>query len=312
MVEWRPLIGALPPLGEAEWNRVFDLYKQSPEFQKKNFWMELDDFKYIFFWEWFHRLFGRLIGIIYSLPFLFFFIKGWIPKGYKLKLFGLFLLGGSQGLMGWYMVQSGLIDNPAVSHYRLAAHLSLAFLIYGLMLWLGLKFRTINKQITNMPDKALQLHGIITLIMLCVTIIWGAFVAGLDAGLVYTDSFPKMGDTWIPEEMWFHKPYWLNMFESHAGVQFTHRWIAMLTFVVILSYTLHAQIKKREEWSFKLVSLIACIQVILGILTLLYSVPLSLGTLHQAGAISLFTLLIVTLSRLNNHVFEAAPLSSSD
>ncbi len=295
MVDWKPLMGALPPMNEAQWQDKFDLYKQSPEFQKKNFWMELSDFKNIFFWEWFHRLLGRMIGVIYALPFLFFLIRGWIPKGYKLKLFGVFLLGGAQGLMGWYMVQSGLVDNPAVSHYRLAAHLSLAFLIYALMLWLGLTFRKKALGATFNPDARIFVSGLFVLFALVLTIFWGAFTAGLDAGLVYGDSFPKMGKTWIPEEVWFHQPVWLNFFENHAGVQFVHRWLAMGTVCAVLFYCCYAMRRGRTEFCFAALGAFVFVQLGLGIFTLFSGVSLPVAVAHQAGAVILLSLLIMCL-----------------
>lgn len=295
IVEWKPLIGAIPPLNEAEWNRIFDLYKGSPEFKLNNSWMALSDFKEIFFWEWFHRLWGRMIGVFYALPFLFFLIRGWIPAGYKLKLIGLFFLGGAQGFMGWYMVKSGLVDMPAVSHYRLAAHLLLAIIIYGFMLWLALSFYKKHKGIESNPDAALSFHGFITLFSLIITILWGAFTAGLDAGLVYNDTFPKMGSNWIPDEIWFYKPLWLNFFENHAGVQFVHRWLAMATFMIVLSFALHSIKKERCEFCFPMIGAFVFIQFGLGILTLLSGVSLPIAVAHQGGAIILLTLLICSL-----------------
>ena len=140
MVEWKPLIGAIPPLSQEEWNRVFGLYQATPEFIHKNSWMELEDFKKIFFWEWLHRLWGRIIGLVFALPMIWFWIKGQIPEGYKVKFVGLLLLGGAQGAMGWFMVVSGLNDVPEVSHYRLAAHLGLALLVFVLLLWMAFDF----------------------------------------------------------------------------------------------------------------------------------------------------------------------------
>ncbi len=298
MVEWRPLVGALPPMNEAEWLRIFELYKTSPEFQKTNFWMGVDDFKVIFFWEWFHRLMGRLLGLFFALPFIFFLAKKWIPKGYKLPLLGLLILGGLQGLMGWYMVKSGLVDMPAVSHYRLAAHLSLAFLIFGLMFWLGLTFRKRAKGIIGTFDDALYSHGWITLGVLTLTIFWGAYTAGLDAGLIYNDSYPKMGETWIPEEVWFynqHRPFWTNFFETHAGVQFIHRWLAALTVLAVLSLALHAGIKKRQEKCFPLIGVWVFMQFGLGLITLFSSVQLHVAVMHQGGAVILLSLLITAI-----------------
>ena len=295
IVEWKPLIGTFPPMNDTEWLRVFDLYKQSPEFQKKNFWMELSDFKAIFFWEWSHRLLGRMIGMFYALPFMFFLLRGWVPRGYKLKLFGIFILGGAQGFMGWYMVKSGLVDVPAVSHYRLAAHLSLALLIYALMLWIAMTFRKMAKSAIPKPDTALYAHGWITLGFIIITIFWGAYTAGLDAGLVYNDTFPKMGETWMPNEIWFYKPFWVNFFENHAGVQFVHRWLAILTACVVLSFSLNALRRQRTELCFAALGAFVFLQVGLGIATLMSGVSLPIAVLHQGGAVILLTLLLYCL-----------------
>ncbi len=304
MVEWKPLMGAIPPLNDAEWNRVFELYQESPEYQKKNFWMEVSDFKSIFFWEWFHRLLGRLLGLFYALPFFYFLITKQIPKGYKAKLFGIFLLGGAQGFMGWYMVKSGLVDTPAVSHYRLAAHLSLALLIYVLMLWIGLTFRKTAQQQKDKLSPSLYTHGWVVLGMLILTIFWGAYTAGLDAGLVYNDTFPKMGDNWIPEEVWFYTPHWVTLFENHAGVQFAHRWLAMITSIGILSFVIHAGIKKRQEIAFPALGMFVFLQVGLGIATLFTNVHLHVAVTHQVGAVILLSLLIICL-----HAVKFKPLS---
>lgn len=295
MVEWKPLMGAVPPLNHEEWLRVFELYKQSPEFQKKNFWMELSDFQYIFFWEWFHRLFGRLIGVIYVVPFLFFLAKGWVPQGFRLRLIGVFFLGGAQGFMGWYMVKSGLVDNPAVSHYRLAAHLSLALVIYVLMFWYALTFLKKAQDVLGRPDLSLFRFGCFGAFVVCLTVFWGAFTAGLDAGLVYNDSFPKMGGRWIPEEVWFHQPVWLNFFENHAGVQFVHRWLAMLSVAVIFGFVGYAMYKGRTEWPFAALGCFVLFQLGLGIATLLSGVTLSVAVMHQGGAVVLLSLMVINL-----------------
>ncbi len=298
MVEWKPLIGALPPMNDAEWSRVFELYKQTPEFQKKNFWMGIEEFKSIFFWEWLHRLWGRIIGLIYGLPFLFFLLRGMIPQGYRLKLFGMLVLGGLQGLMGWYMVKSGLIDMPAVSHYRLAAHLFLAFLIFGLLIWLGLSLR----RSARTPHKALYRHGWLVLLTIIVTIFWGAFVAGLDAGMIYNE-YPLMGGQFIPPEMWNLSPYWLNIFENHSAVQFTHRWLAMFSALMVAGFYLHAlhhrhQINSQRFSALHALVLMVFVQMGLGIATLLSQVNLPLAILHQAGALSLVGLSVAVLHRL--------------
>ena len=298
MVEWKPLIGAIPPLNEQEWQRVFDLYRETPEFQKKNFWMGMDDFKTIFFWEWFHRLWGRLIGMVFALPFVFFLIRGWIPQGYKLKLFGILILGGLQGYMGWYMVQSGLVDQPAVSHYRLAAHLALALLIYSLILWNILDLRKIIRNKILRPDAFLYGFSWVCLGFLILTIFWGAYTAGLDAGLVYNDSFPMMGGRWIPSEVWYSQPYWVNLFENHAGVQFVHRWLAMATSLIILIFSLMSVLRGRTEIIFPLAAMMVLMQAALGILTLFSGVNIVLAAAHQAGAVILLSLILCCVHAL--------------
>lgn len=300
IVEWRPLTGALPPLNEEGWRRMFALYQTSPEFHQKHFWMDLEDFKQIFFWEWFHRLLGRLVGAAYALPFLFFLIKGWIPKDRILKLLGIFLLGGAQGFMGWFMVKSGLVDLPSVSHYRLAAHLSLALLIFVLMFWQGLVFLTPEGRNRAEPprDAALLCHGWIALAFVFVTMLWGALTAGLDAGLVYNDTFPWMGETWIPEEVWARNPVWLSFFENHAGVQFVHRWLALATLVAVAGFAGHALAKKRAGRLYLAILVVVIVQAGLGIWTLFSHVALSVAVMHQGGAVVLLSLIVAALYAL--------------
>ena len=288
MVEWRPLIGALPPLSEAEWIRVFEIYKETPEFQKKNSWMGLADFKYIFFWEWFHRLWGRLIGIAFALPLLVFWAKGMVPQNYKLKFLGMLALGGAQGVMGWYMVKSGLIDIPAVSHFRLAAHLSLAFLILGLLIWLA-------RSLTSPPQYShskLFKHGIATLGILGVTIIWGAFTAGLDGGLIY-NSWPMMGDTLIPAEV--SKGGLEATLFNPAGVQFAHRWLAFIAAFAVMFFWYRCMCHNINFKALNIITILVVTQVILGITTLLSGVNIVLATLHQGTAALLVGFMIVAL-----------------
>lgn len=291
MTEWRPLIGALPPLSEIEWERVFDLYKQTPEFQKEHFWMGIDDFKNIFFWEWFHRLLGRTIGLVFAVPLAWFWIKGQIPKGYKLKLVGLLILGGMQGYMGWFMVQSGLVDEPSVSHYRLAAHLSLAFIIFALLLKTALSL--MGKPKWPQVSKLLEAHLWIAFALYMITVIWGAFTAGQDAGLIYNDTFPKMGDTWLPYEMGLYTPYFVNFFENHAGIQFAHRWLAIITTFTVVGLWGHARALGSASAPMSALAGMVVIQALLGIATLMSVVALPLAVAHQAGALimlGLFTL----------------------
>jgi cytochrome c oxidase assembly protein subunit 15 len=282
MVEWRPLIGALPPLSGAEWQRVFALYQETPEYKTKNFGMEIAEFKNIFFWEWFHRFWGRLIGLVYALPFAYFLIKKQIPDGYKLKLFIGLLLGGAQAVMGWYMVESGLVERPSVSHFRLAAHLSLAFIIFAYLLWLAFDLRDLKAKEATFCQKR---HGWVTFGLVFITLIWGAFVAGLDAGLVY-NSWPKMGAHWIPPEL----DGFTAIFFDPVAVQFTHRWIAMITAFFVFTFAYRVK-------SFALAGMMF-LQIGLGIATLLSMVAIPLAAMHQAGAFILGGLMIYHLHRL--------------
>jgi len=296
MVEWRPLIGTLPPMNEAEWQRVFALYQETPEFQKKNFWMEIDDFKTIFFWEWFHRFWGRLIGLVYALPLAFFWLRDMIPAGYKGKLLGLLALGGAQAVMGWYMVESGLIDNPAVSHFRLAAHLSLAFIILCILTWLGLKMAGSAQQKSTF---CLRRHGWSAFAIVGITVLWGAFVAGLDAGLVYNE-YPLMGGSFMPPEMWHLTPAIANIFENPAAVQFTHRWIAIIAAVFVLSFSWRAIKAGHKLARFHALGGMVLLQVGLGIVTLLTNVHLHVAVTHQAGAAILLVFMTASLHSLHS------------
>ncbi len=282
MVEWRPLIGAFPPLNEAEWQRVFALYQESPEYQKKNFGLTLDEFKQIFFWEWFHRFWGRLIGVTYALPYVYFLITKKIPKGFKLKLFLGLILGGLQGIMGWYMVKSGLVDRPSVSHFRLASHLGLAFIIYAYLLWLAFSIRNFKATQGTFCQKR---HGWIAFASLGITIIWGAYVAGLDAGLVY-NTWPKMGMHWIPPEL----SSLTSIFIDPVAVQFTHRWLAIIAAFFVLSFA----------WRVKSIALAVMIfiQIGLGIATLLTQVHIHIAATHQFGAFILVGLMVYHMHRL--------------
>jgi cytochrome c oxidase assembly protein subunit 15 len=297
MVEWRPLIGALPPMNEAEWQRVYDLYRATPQFQKVTFWMELSDFKVIFFWEWFHRLFGRLIGLIYALPLLFFWIRGMIPAGYHFRLVMIFLLGAAQGLMGWYMVKSGLVDMPAVSHFRLAAHLGLAFILFGALLWTAQDIDD-TPRFTNPPGNIRTL-GWFTFYSLAITMIWGAYVAGKDAGLVY-NQFPLMGACLIPAELTHLSPAWVNFFQNEVTIQFTHRWLGILSLVMVFIMHGVCMAKKIKSWEVFALPLLILLQAGLGISTLLTQVWLPLAVLHQAGALMLTGVTVSLLRKMSS------------
>lgn len=289
ITEWKPITGALPPLDHAEWQRVFDLYQQTPEYAAKNVGMTLDDFKTIFFWEWFHRLWGRMIGLIFAVPFLVFWFKGAITPRLGWVLFGLLILGGAQGFIGWFMVQSGLIDRPSVSHYRLALHLSCAAALYAALIAVALSFRAPS---STSASKTLRLHGVVAFVCVATTLVWGAFVAGLDAGLIYNE-FPTMGPgRLIPPDMWHLTPAWLNLFENHAAVQFTHRALAIVTALILWALAARAITAHRSVGLYATVGIVVTLQVGLGIATLLSGINITLAVLHQAGALILLGLMV--------------------
>lgn len=295
MVEWRVVMDILPPLNHEAWQHEFSLYQQTPEYLKLNHGMSLDDFKSIYFWEWLHRLWGRLLGITYAVPFVYFLIRRQIPRWLLPRLVLFLILGGLQGFIGWYMVKSGLIDEPHVSHYRLALHLGMAFVLFGL-LWHQALQLLYPKVIAPTPllPRSLKLHSVVALVLASITIIWGVFVAGLDAGLIYNE-FPLMGGSVMPSEAWHLTPAWVNLFDNHAMVQFTHRALAIVTFVTVFAFGLRCRaiaytprIRKLGVWMMAGISL----QLLLGIVTLLTHVSLHAAATHQAGALVVLALLI--------------------
>ncbi|XP_042502656.1 cytochrome c oxidase assembly protein COX15 [Macadamia integrifolia] len=304
MTDWK-FTGGLPPLSEEEWLIEFEKYKQSPEYKRVNKGMSIEDFKFIYWLEYAHRMWGRALGVMFALPFTYFLHKGWITFRLGMKLSALFAFGAGQGLIGWWMVKSGLEEpaseyvEPRVSPYRLAAHLTSAFAIYSGLLWTALS--------VVMPDPPSEsiawVHGAAKVkklalpvsLLVGVTAISGAFVAGNDAGHAY-NTFPKMGDTWIPDDIFSMKPLIRNFFENTSMVQLDHRILATATLLSIGSLWWAS---KRLDLHPAVRSLIgstmgmAALQVTLGISTLLSYVPVSLGTAHQAGALTLLTLMIL-------------------
>jgi cytochrome c oxidase assembly protein subunit 15 len=288
MVDWRPVTRFLPPTSDDEWRQVFEMYKETPEFQKKNAHMEIHDFKGIFWLEYLHRLLGRTIGIVFLLPFVFFLWRGHIRKQEIPKYALMFVLGGLQGVLGWYMVKSGLVDNPAVSQYRLTAHLIAAFLIYAYMLWvaLSLLFPPAGGDKHPWYAKTVALTAMIT-----ITILSGGFVAGLKAGKIY-NTFPKMGEYWIPPDYLALEPAWRNFFDNMGAVQFDHRVLAILTFILIVTYWAKLRnydLPARIRRGVNALLHTAVLQVALGIATLLLVVPIPLAAAHQGVAMLLFT-----------------------
>lgn len=294
ITEWNPVMGALPPLNNAAWDKAFQSYQQIPQYQILHRGMTLDEFKSIFFWEWLHRLWGRMIGIVFGLPLLFFWLRKKINHKLALKLFAIFALGGLQGFIGWFMVQSGLETRTSVSPYRLALHLGFALLVYALIFWTALGLTSLSRIKTT---QRITRHGWVALGFLVVTMIWGAFVAGLHAGEAY-NTWPLMEGDIVPSAAFTLIPKWLNAFENLALVQFIHRWLGPTTGLVILAWTyrlVNLQDRQRK-WVYALTATVF-VQVALGISTLLTQVNIALATLHQAGAITLLTLMLVNLYR---------------
>lgn len=287
MVEWRPVFGILPPLTEAEWLRVFRLYQASPEYQQVNIDMDLAGFKMIFFWEYVHRVWGRMLGLAFGLPLLYFWLARRIPKGYGLPLLGLLALGGLQGIIGWWMVTSGLVNNPAVSQYRLATHLSMALFILMLLLWTALNLRFGR---SRLPSG----HATATLFSVALTIVAGAFVAGMDAGLLYNE-YPLMGNGLVPVEYGENGLY--DPFDNPASAQFHHRWIAVLAVLAVASLWLSG-VRKGLGSLVHIMAAIVTGQFLLGVTALLLGVPVWAGALHQAGAVLLLSIVLIVAHRM--------------
>jgi len=279
IVEWRPITGVLPPLGEAAWQAEFDKYRQIDQYRLMNRGMSLDEFKTIFFWEWFHRLWGRLIGVVFAVPFVWFLARGQVRGALAAKLFLLFCLGGLQGAIGWWMVKSGLEANMlAVSQYRLAIHLGLALLLYLGLLWLALDLLRARA--------ALRASALAALGLVYATAIAGAFVAGLDAGMRF-NTFPLMDGRLVPAGYGDIEPFWKNLFENHASVQFNHRWLGVASLLAVGA--LAWRLRERRPRAALAMALAAGVQVALGIATLLLWVPVPLAAAHQAGSVVLLT-----------------------
>jgi len=292
IVEWKPIVGTIPPLSESDWEEIFEQYHKTPQYKKVNQGMSPDEFKDIFWWEYFHRLLGRIIGLVFFIPFLYFFVRKRIDRPLGLKLAGIFLLGGLQGVMGWYMVKSGLVDNPRVSQYRLTAHLSLAFVIYAAMFHvaLGLLFPTgtlhKDNRLHSLHRFSQVLIGLIFLMVLS-----GGFVAGIRAGLAY-NTFPLMNGHFIPPEIFMLEPWYRNFFDNMATVQFDHRMIAWILAILVPIFWFKSQqlaLPSSTHLACNLLLFMLIVQISLGIATLLMLVPLPLAAAHQAGAMLLFT-----------------------
>jgi len=285
IVEWQPFIGTIPPLTDADWAAQFEKYKLTPEFKLRNHDMDVDGFKTIFWWEYFHRLLGRLIGVAYFLPLAWFWARGVLDRPLKWKLAGIFVLGGLQGAMGWYMVKSGLVDDPRVSQFRLTAHLGLALLIFAAMFWVA---HGVLRPAPSGAPAGLRRAGLAFALLVFAMALTGGLVAGIRAGFAY-NTWPLMNGHWIPPEILMIEPWWRNFGYNMATVQFVHRTLALavLAGAWLLAWRVHADRAAGAEarLAAKALALATLAQVALGIATLLMVVPVGLGTAHQGGAV---------------------------
>jgi cytochrome c oxidase assembly protein subunit 15 len=291
IVEWKPLLGAIPPLTEADWLATFERYKQFPEYQKINLGMSLHEFKAIFMYEYLHRLLGRLIGVMFALPLLYFAVRRRLRPGLAPGLVTLFFLGALQGLLGWYMVKSGLVDIPRVSQYRLTAHLGVAVAIYAYMVWLTFELLFTPGNTLGTSHRPYARWALALVILVFLMILSGGLVAGTRAGMAYP-TWPLMGDTFIPRGLYATTPAWLAAFEDITTIQFNHRMFAYALFVVLNVYAFliyRSAPAGRGRLGAVLLVAALCLQVVLGISTLLLHVPVWLATAHQGGAVLLLT-----------------------
>jgi heme a synthase len=308
IVEWKPVTGSLPPLGAAQWQDAFDAYKTIPQYRELNAGMSLDQFKTIFWWEWSHRLLGRVIGIAYLLPFLWFMWRGALGADLRQRLWLIFGLGALQGAVGWWMVASGLSQRVEVSQYRLATHLLLALLIFSAIVW------TVRRLAARPPSAAssrLKITGAALLVLTFVQLYFGALVAGLRAGRIY-NTWPDIDGGLIPSmaRLFFETPWWRNLFDNTLTVQFEHR---MTAYVLFALAALHALDTVRSRagtaasrgalWLLAAITL----QAALGIVTLLNQAPIDLALAHQAVAIAVLTFAVLQAERLAGGQAASAP-----
>jgi len=291
MTEWKPVTGWLPPLSDQAWMAEFERYKQFPEYKKVNFGIDLAGFKSIFWFEFSHRLLGRSIGVAYLIPFLFFLWRKRVSGALMPKLWLMFVLGGLQGAMGWWMVSSGLVDRPDVSHYRLTAHLGLAIVIYAYGLWIAMAL--LKPAATHLRDRIQKYYraSLILVAAIFVVILSGGLVAGLDAGFAY-NTFPTMNGQWIPDDIVMMSPWFINFFENTITVQFDHRWLAIATATGAIVFWFRAtriDLSTNVRIVIHLLLVAVALQVTLGIVTLVNVVPVTAAAAHQAGALLLLT-----------------------
>ncbi|KJC35970.1 heme A synthase [Bradyrhizobium sp. LTSP885] len=299
IVEWKPVSGSLPPLTDAQWTQAFEGYKTIPQYRELNAGMTLPEFKTIFWWEWSHRLLGRVIGAAYLLPFLYFLWRGAVRGELKRRLWLIFGLGALQGAVGWWMVASGLSQRVEVSQYRLATHLVLALLIFAAIVW---TLRRLTERAPAIASIRLRITSAVLLVLTFVQLYFGALVAGLRAGRVY-NTWPEIDGALVPsaDRLWFETPWWRNLFDNTLTVQFEHRMTAYLLFALAIAHAIDA-VRSRAgggviAGAWWLVAAIT-VQATLGILTLLHQVPIDLALTHQAVAIVVLTFAVLQVERL--------------
>lgn len=296
MVDWKLFMGMIPPLSEQDWLETFNQYKQFPEYREVNFMFTLEEFKSIFFWEYLHRLIGRIVGLVFIIPFVYFLLTKKITGKLSRQSIVILFMGAFQGFLGWWMVKSGLIDNPDVSHYRLAAHLIAAFLTFAYTFWVALSLIYKDEERPNVPF--MRKWIMVLFVATVIQIIYGAFVAGLNAGFVM-NTYPKMGDSWIAESVTAMEPFWINFIDGIGGVQFVHRTLAHIVVGLVLFLLLKSskfEMNKIQTNSLIALLVIIFVQFMLGVFTLLYAVPVWLGVTHQVGAFFLLGTVVYALS----------------
>lgn len=310
IVEWKVVTGTLPPLSERDWNEAFEAYKKIPQYAQMNAGMSLSDFKKIFWWEWAHRLLGRVIGFVFLLPFLFFLMRGWVAPRFRAQLWGIFALGALQGAVGWWMVASGLSARINVSQYRLAVHLTLALIIYGAIVWLITRMsdshvseperREARERSLARSYRRARLSIIVMTAMVYVQLYLGALVAGLRAGYIY-NTWPLIDGVLLParERLWFETPWWRNLFENMLMVQFNHRMMAYALLAVALWHAYESWRHKQAQPLAAMILASVIVQIALGVATLLLIVPLGIALAHQAVALIVLTLCVFQVAQLS-------------
>lgn len=306
ITEWQPLLGAIPPLTSADWSVAFEKYRQIPEYREINAGMSLAEFQFIYWWEWAHRFLGRVIGLVFALPLAVFWMRGMLRPGLAPKLLGVLALGGLQGFFGWYMVQSGLSERVDVSHYRLALHLTTAFVILALVTWLAFDLRADDDSIVlhTIPTTQVWLAGAI-LVLFFLQLVFGAFVAGLKAGLTY-NTWPLMDGDMVPSGLLSMTPWWMNVTENITAVQFTHRTLAYIVLAAVIWHAVRlwqTADDRRVVGSSVALAAAVGLQAVFGIWTLLAAgaageIPIGLGLVHQGGAALVFIVVMWHLANL--------------